>query len=221
MKFAVTVRDNNTQTGQTARQDVNISFVNTGASFSVTSQTMNEFWKQNNPATIKWNVAGTTANGIDTPNVKILLSTNGGLSFDKVLAESVPNTGSYTFSVPAGLGNTSQARIMIKAIDNVFLAVNSANFTIESTLGTIEENQKETFTISPNPSKGIITIDLAESANNAQLKVVDIVGRTVYTSKLNASKSQQINLSHLINGVYIISLETNKQTFTKKMIIKK
>lgn len=221
MKFSVTVRDNNTQTGQTARQDVNVNFVNTGAAFSVTSQSINEFWKQNNPATIKWNVAGTTANGIDTPNVKILLSTNGGLTFDKVLAESVPNNGSYTFSVPAGLGTTSQARIMIKAIGNVFLAVNSANFSIESSLGTVEETQKEVFTISPNPSKGIITLDFADQTNNAQLKVVDMVGRAVFTSKLNASKSQQINLSHLTNGVYIISIETKEQTFTKKLIIKK
>ena len=48
-----------------------------------------------------------------------------------------------------------------------------------------------------------------------------MVGRAVFTSKLNASKSQQINLSHLTNGVYSMSIETKEQSFTKKLIIKK
>ncbi len=221
MNFSVTVRDNNTQTGLTARQNVAVNFVNTGSAFSVTSQTMNEIWKQNNSTTITWNVAGTTANNINTQNVKILLSTDGGLTFDKTLVASTPNNGTYTFNVPAGLGVTDKARIMIKAIDNVFLAVNSSNFSIESSLSTDDIEQKEAFIVSPNPSKGIITIDLDKIPTNAKVTIADMTGRNVYNNTLNSTKSQQINLSHLTNGVYVISVDTNGQNFTKKLIIKK
>ena len=220
LKFSILARDNNPKGGQTDRKNLTLVVKNVGP-FKVTSQSITENWKQDNSATINWDVAGTDANGIDTQNVKILLSVDGGQKFDYVLAETVPNNGSYTFTVPAGLGITDKARIMIKAIDNVFLAVNSANFSIESSLATNEIKGKDLATISPNPSKGIINLDFAKSVTTGKITVTDLAGRSVYVSKLNSSKSQQINLTNLTNGVYIISIESDGQTFTKKLIIKK
>lgn len=220
MNFSVTVRDNNSEVGLTARQNVQLNFLNFGP-FKVTSQSIAENWKQDNTATITWNVAGTDANGIDTQNVKILLSVDGGKTFDYVLAESVPNNGSYTFTVPAGLGITNKARIMIKAIDNVFLAVNSTDFSIESSLTTNDIKGKDLGTISPNPSNGIINLDFTNSFTTGKITVTDLAGRTVYSNKLNSSKSQQVNLSSLSNGVYIVSVEAGNEQFTKKVIIKK
>jgi hypothetical protein len=43
---------------------------------------------------ITWNVAGTNTGTINTQNVTILLSKDGGLTFNTVLAASVPNNGS-------------------------------------------------------------------------------------------------------------------------------
>lgn len=220
LKFSILARDNNPKGGQTDRKNLTLVVKNVGP-FKVTSQSITENWKQDNSATINWDVAGTDANGIDTQNVKILLSVDGGKKFDYVLAETVPNNGSYTFTVPAGLGITDKARIMIKAIDNVFLAVNSANFSIESSLATNEIKGKDLATISPNPSNGIINLDFEKSVTTGKITVTDLAGRSVYVNKLNSSKSQQINLTNLTNGVYIISIETNGQTFTKKLIIKK
>ena len=220
LKFSILARDNNPKGGQTDRKNLTLVVKNVGP-FKVTSQSITENWKQDNSATINWDVAGTDTNGIDTQNVKILLSVDGGQKFDYVLAETVPNNGSYTFTVPAGLGITDKARIMIKAIDNVFLAVNSANFSIESSLATNEIKGKDLATISPNPSKGIINLDFAKSVTTGKITVTDLAGRSVYVSKLNSSKSQQINLTNLTNGVYIISIESDGQTFTKKLIIKK
>ncbi|MEG0697639.1 MAG: T9SS type A sorting domain-containing protein, partial [Algoriella sp.] len=220
LKFSILARDNNPKGGQTDRKNLTLVVKNVGP-FKVTSQSITENWKQDNSATINWDVAGTDANGIDTQNVKILLSVDGGQKFDYVLAETVPNNGSYTFTVPAGLGITDKARIMIKAIDNVFLAVNSANFSIESSLATNEIKGKDLATISPNPSNGIINLDFAKSVTTGKITVTDLAGRSVYVNKLNSSKSQQINLTNLTNGVYIISIESDGQTFTKKLIIKK
>ncbi|MDH0658845.1 reprolysin-like metallopeptidase [Empedobacter sp. GD03865] len=221
MNFSVTVRDNNTQVGFTTRQNVSLNFVGEAGPFRVTSQTINEGWKQNNQVTINWDVAGTNSGVINTQNVKILLSVDGGKTFDYVLAESVPNNGSYTFTVPAGLGITNKARIMIKAIDNVFLAVNAANFEISDKLATSEINSKDLATISPNPSNGIINLDFTNSFTTGKITVTDLAGRTVYSNKLNSSKSQQVNLSSLSNGVYIVSIEAGNEQFTKKVIIKK
>lgn len=220
LKFSILVRDNNSKGGQTDRQNVTLSVKDFGP-FKVTSQATTDYWTQNYPASITWDVAGTDANGIDTQNVKILLSVDGGKTFNYVLAESVPNNGKYDFTVPSNVTLTKEARIMIKAIDNVFLAVNTANFEISDKLATSDINSKDLATISPNPSNGIINLDFAKSFTSGKITVTDLAGRTVYSNKLNSSKSQQVNLSNLSNGVYIVSIETGSEQFTKKVIIKK
>ena len=221
LKFSLLVRDNNPKGGQTDRKNVQLNVIAEAGPFKVTSQTANEVWTYNNPATITWDVAGTDANGVNTTNVKVLLSTDGGQKFDYILAESIQNNGAYTFNVPSDIKLTKEARFMIKAIDNVFLAVNASNFEISDKLATNDVNKNELFTISPNPSKGIVQLNFAKTVANATITITDLAGRTVYTSKLNSSKNKQLNVEQLGNGVYIVSVEADQQQYTKKLIIKK
>jgi predicted Zn-dependent protease len=133
LNFSVLVRDNNLVGGQTGRDDVKLTVVDTAGPFVVTSQnTAGTVWNEGQAQIITWNVANTTAAPVSTPNVTILLSKDGGLTFPTVLVASTPNNGSYSYTVQGGLGNVTNARIMVKAIDNVFLNVNSQGFTINS-----------------------------------------------------------------------------------------
>lgn len=78
--------------------------------------------------TVTWNVAGTAAAPISAANVKISLSTDGGLTFPTVLAASVPNNGSADVTIPNV--STSTARIKIEAIGNIFFALTASNFIV-------------------------------------------------------------------------------------------
>ena len=80
--------------------------------------------------TVTWSVANTNAAPVNTANVKITLSTDGGATWPHLLAESVPNTGSASVTFPA-LAST-QARIKIEAVGNVFFDVSDANFTLRN-----------------------------------------------------------------------------------------
>ncbi|HEU4496301.1 MAG TPA: zinc-dependent metalloprotease family protein [Flavobacterium sp.] len=130
MTFALTVRDNRTPNGgQTGRQNMSVTFDGTAGPFKVTSQAADGIsWNQNSTQTITWDVAGTTAAPISTANVKILLSTDGGLTFPTVLAASTPNDGSESITVP----NIAApfCRIMVEAVDNIYFAVNAKPFAI-------------------------------------------------------------------------------------------
>jgi len=131
--FRFTTRDNRAG-GSANNSDDAVITVNAGAGpFVVTSQnTAGVVWNEGQAQTITWDVANTTAAPVSTPNVTILLSKDGGLTFPTVLVASTPNDGSHSYTVPGGLGNTTNARIMVKGVNNVFLNVNSQNFTINS-----------------------------------------------------------------------------------------
>lgn len=129
MNFAFTVRDNAPGGGQVVSELTTVSVTNSAGPFLVTSQAANEMYTAGEVHEIVWDVAGTDVAPVNAQTVDILLSTDGGLTFPIVLVEGVANDGSHEIIVP-GLP-TSQARIMVKATDNVFLAVNISDFTIE------------------------------------------------------------------------------------------
>jgi len=130
MNFALTVRDNRTPNGgQTSRRNMTIVFNADGAPFAVTSQNTDGLtFTQGQSQTVTWNVGNTTVAPINTSNVNILLSTDGGLTFSTVLASNTPNDGTEIITLPnvAGLN----CRIMVEAVGNVFYAVNSKAFSI-------------------------------------------------------------------------------------------
>ncbi|MEC4003304.1 zinc-dependent metalloprotease family protein [Flavobacterium sp. SUN052] len=129
--FALTVRDNRTPNGgQTSRDNVVITASSTVGPFSVSSQSNTEAWVQGNSYTVTW-----VRNGSETlsTNVNIYLSTDGGLTFPTLLTPSgVPNSGTATVTAPNVTSQT--CRLMVRAKENIYYAVNSTNFYIGYTI---------------------------------------------------------------------------------------
>lgn len=131
MNFALTVRDNRTPLGgQTARANMQVTTVDAAGPFEVTSPNTPITWVAGSNQNVTWNVAGTTASGVDTPFVDIYLSTNNGASFPVLLASQVPNDGSEVITVPNSPG--SQNRIMVMGHGNIFFDVSNTNFVISA-----------------------------------------------------------------------------------------
>ena len=134
MNFALTVRDNRlVNGGQTKRDDMILTVANVGP-FLVTSPNTAVSYVGNSTQTFTWDVAGTTANGINCANVDIYLSTNGGVSFPVLLQLGTPNDGTQAINIPNLPGATN--RIMIVGSNHIFYDVSNTNFTI--TAGTAE-----------------------------------------------------------------------------------
>ena len=128
LTFALTVRDNVLNGGQTNSDANAVSVTSTAGPFQVTSQnTTGINWLQNTQETITWNVNNTTSLP-GSANVNIKLSTDGGLNFDTVLASNTPNDGSEVITVPNITGG--DCRILIEPTDNIYYAVNPKSFTI-------------------------------------------------------------------------------------------
>ncbi len=174
LNFALTVRDNNTPNGgQTARENINVVVSNTAGPFEVTSQADESLtWDQGSTQTVTWEVAGTTGNNINTANVNILLSTDGGLTWPTVLAANTPNDGTQIVTAP----NVQAAlcRIMVEAVDNIYYAVNQSPFSIGVQVVTeCTTYTNNTVTAIPDNNQNFSTsiINVPDSATIESVKV--------------------------------------------------
>ena len=126
--FNFVVRDNRPGGGQTKTSSNVITVTNSSGPFAVTSPNTNVSWAGGSSQDITWSVNNTTAAPVSCANVKVSLSTNGGLTFPTVLIASTPNDGSETLTIPVGTSTT--ARIKVEAVGNVFFDISNTNFTI-------------------------------------------------------------------------------------------
>jgi subtilisin-like proprotein convertase family protein len=128
MIFSLVVRDNGSPLGsQTGRETMNLRIASVGP-FKVTSQNTPTAWLRNSTQTVTWDVAGTTANNINTAFVNIKLSVDGGVTFPYLLAENTANDGTENITAPDVV--SQNCRILIEAVGNVFYAVNTTTFNI-------------------------------------------------------------------------------------------
>ena len=128
LHFRLTARDGNPAGGGVAHDDTTLTLAPGTDPFRVTSQAAATSVNAGDPLTVTWSVAGTNAAPVSTANVRITLSTDGGQTFPTVLSASTPNDGSQVVTVPNAA--TTDGRIKVEAVGNVFFDVNHADVTI-------------------------------------------------------------------------------------------
>lgn len=179
MNFSLLVRDNNPDGGANGRDDIKISVIDTEP-FKVTSQNTATSWNIGSLQTITWDASTTNQAPINCNDVRIKLSVDGGVTFPIILNEKTPNDGQQTITVPNN--PTTNARILVEAVDNIFYNVNTTNFTINSTGAT--------FLVNSNTSEQTI----CNNSNNS-------VSYTINLLFINGfDKTVTLNASNLPNG---------------------
>lgn len=226
MNFSTTVRDNNgVNGGQTKSADVTITFANVGP-FVITypnniTTTTEPNWSVGEQKTITWNVAGTTANGINTSQVNILMSQDNGQTYPFVLAANTPNDGNQVITVPAITDATLPARIKIEAVGNIFYTV-SKPIGINVTASN-DNFEFDNFSLYPNPTSDIVTVSFTStSGNEINMEVFDIRGRKLKSVIIEnfGTISSEIDLSHYDSGIYLVKIKDGSNQSTKKIIKK-
>jgi len=127
MTFRLTARDNRAGGGGVNYAATTVRVVTTAGPFTVTQPNTAVTWAGGSTQTVTWNVASTTASPVSCANVEIALSTDGGATFNALVA-STPNDGTQSVTLPST--PTPQARIRVTCLGNLFFDISNANFTI-------------------------------------------------------------------------------------------
>jgi len=95
-------------------------------------------------------------------------------------------------------------------IDNIELA--------EGNLAGVNTVLANKFSVSPNPANNLVTIANADNMLVNAVSVTDMNGRVVKTAAFDGVAQAQVNVSDLANGVYMMTISSDKGSVTKKIV---
>lgn len=170
LNFRFTVRDNRAGGSGNNSDDAKVTVNATAGPFIITSQGTATTYAGGSSQSITWNVAGTTANGVNAANVDILWSTNSGTTWTTLLA-GTPNDGSQAVVIPNV--TTTTGRIMVKGSNHIFFDVNNANISVNAGSGSID-------TVAPTAPTLSASGTTSTSTNLSWSGATDAVGVTGY-----------------------------------------
>lgn len=177
LNFRFTVRDNRAGGSGNNSDDAIVTVNGTAGPFSVSSQNSATTYAGGSSQTVTWNVAGTTANGVNVANVDVLWSTDSGNTWTTLLA-GTPNDGTQAVVIPNA--STTTGRIMVKGSNHIFFDVNNANITVNAGSGTSD-------TIAPTAPTLEASGTTSTSTNLSWSGATDAVGVTGYDVYQGAS----------------------------------
>lgn len=170
LNFRFTVRDNRAGGSGNNSDDTKVTVNATAGPFIITSQGTATTFAGGSSQNITWNVAGTTANGVNAANVDILWSTNSGTTWMTLLA-GTPNDGSQIVVIPNV--TTTTGRIMVKGSNHIFFDVNNANISVNAGSGSTD-------TVAPTAPTLSASGTTSTSTNLSWTGATDAVGVTGY-----------------------------------------
>ena len=229
LNWGLTVRKQNDTVVQLAQDQIEVEVREDAGPFRVTSHDDPDLLiKGGSLQSISWEVANTDQSPVNTSEVVISLSTDGGLSFPTILADGVPNNGAAEVLIPNDM-HTDFARIKIEGKTNIFFAVNTENFRIVARDLALNFTPYEQENCSENSLRYTFAIQRSESfednfsieLNNLPASVNAQFSKSIFNSSDTSGYVDLTGLANLAPGQYRFTaeVEVNGQTESYAFIL--
>ncbi|WP_396142879.1 leucine-rich repeat domain-containing protein [Flavobacterium sp.] len=150
---------------------------------------------------------------VTNPNKVEFIFENINLPFD-----DATNDGYIVFKIKTNstlvVGNTISNLANIYFDYNFPIVTNTATSTFQ-TLGNNQFNLDNYVSLSPNPAKDILNLNVQDEVNIKSIAIYNMLGQLV---QITTSPTNSINISDLKAGNYIIKLQTEKGEIIRKFI---
>ncbi len=91
-------------------------------------------------------------------------------------------------------------------------------------VGINEVGFDQNVSLTPNPTSGIVNLNVSGAEKNVRISIVNVIGSEVYnfnTTDVTASFNKQIDLNSLSNGTYLVKVQSAGKTAVKRLIVAK
>ncbi len=153
-------------------------------------------------------------NTLFTSGDSVILKTNSAIQFSNI---------SYT---PNKFYNNSTEVYegpWIKGADNQIGTLTFFQFPVEDlTTGIGPQDKSHQISIYPNPAKDIIYVEMFfNKPADVRIEIIDSIGRCIDIRKFNSTGEnvKSLKTDALVNGVYIVRVLYNNQSYSKKIIV--
>ncbi|MBT31490.1 MAG: hypothetical protein CMO01_17680, partial [Thalassobius sp.] len=126
LNFRLSVRD---LKGGFTYQDIHYQVSKSAGPFQINDEKIENEYLAGDKLLIQWDVAQTDQAPVNCSEVSLLLSLDGGLTFNEVLLENTPNDGEEEITLP--IIATSMARVKVQSVGNYFYDISGDDFSIE------------------------------------------------------------------------------------------
>lgn len=140
-------------------------------------------------------------------------NTIGGAA-DESAGYSVALTDGYIFAVASASNQSGDKSEDSRGQEDYWLFK-----TTDNLLGTISLEEQASVSIYPNPTKGNFMVDFGETYSNAEITVINLAGKTIFSKNFISASKQEIQMS-VPSGVYLVKIKLDhKKVMTKKIIV--
>ncbi|MFT7589992.1 MAG: hypothetical protein ACI959_002214, partial [Limisphaerales bacterium] len=226
MRFQLTVRDNSAFSAGISFEKAVVEVDEQGGLFEVTEPAgPGVVWEVGQWVPVNWSAGMTMEPPFNTPTVRILMSTDGGLTYPITLAEEIANNGATYVYVPDMEGE--EIRIMVAANENIFFNISNEDLRIQNSglASGLNELSNLSINIYPNPSANQVNITVSPSAALSQnagqdllIRIIDAVGKVHYSESMTnngAGFTRNVDLTNLPVGIYQVEVGGSTQRLIK------
>ncbi|NQU33356.1 MAG: Omp28-related outer membrane protein [Bacteroidetes bacterium] len=125
----------------------------------------------------------------------------------------------------AAIGDYDVTLIVTDALGNKDTTTNVDYIQILDCVGVDEEASKIALSVFPNPSHGVVKLNIeADLFNAVELRVIDIMGKVVYEQSnisVVGSFNTEIDLTGYSDGIYFITVSGDDKQVSKKIFLQK
>jgi trimeric autotransporter adhesin len=187
LHFRLTARDGRADGGGVNTATTTLVLAANAGPFLVTAPNTAETYPGGSIQTVRWDVANTNLPPVQTTDVRIRLSIDGGHTYPYDLAASAPNDGAETVVLP-NVG-TIHARVKVEAIGNIFFDVSNRDFTIHA-LPVVTSSAPAGATVQYSDSlSSAVTVSAVDADSPGAALVASVTGLPAGLSLVPASVS--------------------------------
>jgi hypothetical protein len=154
---------------------------------------------------------------VDSITVESYTATSGAAGYDWTVTGGTILTGQGTDSITVVWNGGVPTGTVEVVAGNGSGCDQTETLAITSIVASIFETSVLNTRIYPNPSTGVFNIEL-DTKDMVNLSVLDLSGKVVYTEQY-AGSTHRLDLSQLVSGIYLLTLQTTEGHAISKLIV--